>query len=332
MNAYELTDVRFSYGGRPVLDVPELEIPRAGVTALIGPNGSGKSTLLHLLGFWDEPRGGALRFFGEAAGRDRFASLRLRVSVLLQNPYLFHASVAGNVEWGLKIRGMPTGQRKHRAGEALELVGLSAYAARPAAALSGGEAQRLALARLLALEPEVLLLDEPTNHVDVDTRERIEATLARWVCERGSTVVLATHDAAQAHRLGAGVWRLSEGRMRKGEPENVFRGRLCENQPYVFDTGKVRLTVHTDKPDVTCLRISSREVILSRVPPTTSARNCLSGTIVKVELEANDVVRVTLDCGEAVVAVLTRESWVKLGFTVGGKATASFKASALQPC
>lgn len=334
MSAYRLTAVRFSYqeGGPEALAIPELEIPAGHITVLVGPNGSGKSTLLHLLAFLAEPTGGELCFQGNPVTAEQRNSLRLRVSLLLQNPYLFHTSVLENVEWGLKIRGVSASQRLGRAREALEQVGLSGYEDRDARALSGGEGQRLALARLLALEPDVLLLDEPTNHLDEETRGRVEEILERWVGERGTTVVMATHDDGQAYRLGSAVWRLERGRLSEGEPDNVFRGGMDGETPGVFVTGRLSLRVGSNVEGVQCIRIGPREIVLARETLPSSARNSFRGVVTRAELTGPEEVRVTLDCGESLVAVITRESWEELGLTVGASAVASFKASAVRPC
>ena len=329
--AYALRDVGFSYTGlEEVLQVNVLEIPAGGITALVGPNGSGKSTLLQLLAFLAAPSRGEIRFFGESVRAEGAVHARRRVGYLLQNPYLFHTTVAGNVEWGIRIRKVPPTEVSRRTRDALARVELEGLADRPAQSLSGGESQRLALARLLALEPEVILLDEPTNHLDRETRARIENTLGEWVRSRGTTVVLATHDVAQAHRLETGVWQLASGRIRQGELDNVFRGRLVPGEAGSFDTGKLRLRVSPVPSEAQVLRISPREVILAREAPRSSALNCLPGTVVKAELSGPEEVRVLLDCGELVTATVTRESWQRLGLTVGQEVVAVFKASAIR--
>ena len=330
--AYALGNVSFTYGGPWTLAVPDLEIPAGKVTAFVGPNGSGKTTLLHLLAFLASPRKGEIRFFGETPSAKRLRPLRLRASLLLQSPYLFDTTVFRNVAWGLKLRGVPAEARERKVRSALEQVGLSRYEHHPAAALSGGEAQRLALARLLALDTEVLLLDEPTSHLDRESRTRIEETLMERVRDRSTTVVLSTHDLSSAYRLEARVWRLEAGRLIEGDPENLFRGRAVPDEPGIFDTGKVRLVVQPLPGDARCVRVSPREVVLSREPFTSSARNNLQGTVVRAERVHGDEVYVTLDCGEPIVAVVTPYSWEKLGFTIGTAAVASFKASSIVVC
>jgi len=333
VNAYELEGVTFSYDGPPAaLHVDRFEVPAGDVTALVGSNGSGKTTLLHLLAFVEGPDRGDLRFFGEEAGPERMAALRRRVSLLLQNPYLFRTSVQANVEWGLKLRGMRSTARKERAAAALERVGLAGLARRPAHRLSGGEAQRVALARVLALEPEVLLLDEPAAHLDTESRRRVEEVLLEWNRERGTTVVLATHDVAQAYRLGATVWQMDEGAVFLGEPDNVFRGSLAPGEPGLFDTGRMRLLLHPPPEEASVVRIGPREIILSHKVQPSSARNQLPGVVTGAELTGRGEVRVTLDVGETLMVVVTEGSWKTMGLTVGAEIVASFKATGVRIC
>jgi tungstate transport system ATP-binding protein len=224
VNAYQLEEVRFAYGDWPVLEIPSLAVPAGRIAALWGPNGSGKSTLLHLLAFLLAPQAGQVRFFGEEARPERLRLLRRRVGILLQSPYLFHATVAGNLEVAFRARSVPRSRRGALAAAALERLGLSGFEDRRAQKLSGGEAQRVALARLLVLEPEVLLLDEPTSHLDAASATRIEETVLALNRERGVTVVLASHDRGLCQRLGARIWQVEEGRLGEAEVENALPG------------------------------------------------------------------------------------------------------------
>ncbi len=330
MTAYRLEGLVVGHGDRPVCRVDRLEIPAGRITALVGDNGSGKTTLLEVLAFLRPPLGGKIRFFGEpvaGASRDR---CRLEVGLLLQRPYLFDRTVADNVGWGLAARGVPRRRRTERVAQGLAAVGLEGFGRRRAVRLSGGEAQRVALARLLVLTPRVLLLDEPTNHLDAASRDRIEAAVVRWVREGGGAAVWATHDPHQVRRVGATVWRVEHGRVRPGEPDNVYRGRPDPAVSGVFTTAGLRLFVQPLPAGTRCVEVSPREVVLAREDhPSSSARNRLRGTVVRAEV-SGDEVWVTLDCGEPVVAVVTRSSWDRLGLAVGGPAVAVFKATAVR--
>ncbi|HEU4386008.1 MAG TPA: ATP-binding cassette domain-containing protein [Anaeromyxobacteraceae bacterium] len=330
MNAYHLEGVRFSYGGAPVLDIPSLEVEAGRIGALWGPNGAGKSTLLHLMAFLEAPRAGRVRFFGEEARPERFRALRRRVGILLQIPYLFHATVAANLEAAFRARGVARGRRPALAAAALERLGLSGFEGRRAQKLSGGEAQRVALARLLVLEPDVLLLDEPTNHLDAVSAARIEETVLALNRERGVTVLVASHDRGLAHRLGARVWQVEDGRVGEAEIENVLHGSPVPGEPGVFACGGVRLVVQPLPASARSVRIGSREIVLSRGLLDSSLRNQLRGTIVRAEVLARGEVLVALDCGVSLQAVVTRASWEGLGLTVGATAVASVKATAVK--
>lgn len=334
MKGYTLEDVGFAYDEGPeVLSVDRLEIAPGSVTALVGPNGSGKSTLLQLLAFLHLPTRGTLRYGDEVVTEERLAALRRKATLLLQNPYLFRTTVLANVEWGLRVRSVPSGERRKRALAVLGELGLNHLAYRSAQQLSGGESQRVALARLLALEPEVVLLDEPTNHVDLENRGLIEETIRSWNRERGVTVVLATHDSGQAQRLADATWRLERGEVGPSEVENIFRGRFSDQEPSIFESGPLRLVVSGSVPRETrCLRLSPRDVVLAREPQVSSARNMLRGTIQAAEMNGTDEVRVTLECGVRFVVLVTARSWNDLGFTVGDSAVASFKATSLRAC
>jgi tungstate transport system ATP-binding protein len=209
---YELCAIRQNHGARLVLDLPELRLRRGGLYTLSGANGAGKSTLLQLLALLRPPASGSLSFAGTPVTTAVLPRLRRRVTLLAQSPYLLRGSVADNVAFGLRIRGVPRGECRERVAAALAEVGLDGFAGRRASALSGGEQQRVALARALVLDPEVLLLDEPCAGLDRACVERIETVLCRRRAG-GTTIVLATHDAQQNARLGGCNLHLVDGRL-----------------------------------------------------------------------------------------------------------------------
>lgn len=327
MMAYRAEGVVIERGGREVLRAERFEVPAGGLAALVGPNGSGKTSLLEVLALLRRPAGGRLWLFGEPVGG---GAPRPEIGYLPQAPYLFDRTVASNVAWALRARGVRGPEAARRIAEALEQVGLGELRGRRATRLSGGEAQRLALARVLAQEPRVLLLDEPLNHLDPESRERIEAVVDRWRRERGTMVVLATHDVAQARRLGAEVWLTLGGALRRGGPDNVLRGAPERPGSDVFVAGPLRLFVEPLPPQTRIVEVDPREIVLSREALPSSARNRLRGTVREARA-GNGEVWVTLDCGGmSLVAVVTAASWQRLGLTVGDEAVASFKATAVR--
>jgi tungstate transport system ATP-binding protein len=210
---YALEGLAREYGGRRVLDLARLDICDGEVLGLVGPSGSGKSTLLRLLNFLESPSSGMIRFQGQELTPDQEAplALRRRVTTVPQRPVLLSRSVWDNVRYGLQLRGERDGGAQ--VAEALDVVGLSALARQPARTLSGGEAQRVALARALVLRPDVLLLDEPTANLDPYNVGVIETTVRALNQQRGTTVVLVTHNVFQARRLAHRVGLLLDGRL-----------------------------------------------------------------------------------------------------------------------
>ena len=198
------------------------ELRRGETLAIVGPSGSGKTSLLRLLNRLDEPTSGTVFLGGvdyrQIAPRD----LRRRVGMVTQRPYLFLGTVAENLRFGPRQQGEELPD--DRVDELLAGVGLAGYASRNVANLSGGEAQRVSLARTLANAPEVLLLDEPTLALDDDAKAEVEGLMQKVVRDRGLTCVLVTHDTAQAVRLAKRALLIAVGRIvREGPAEEVLR-------------------------------------------------------------------------------------------------------------
>ncbi len=219
---YQLQDVSRRYGQREVLRIDRLEVFAGEVLAIIGPSGSGKSTLLRLLNFLEEPSEGAILFRGVpfGPGRPMPTDLRRRVTTVFQRPHLLNRSVAANVQYGLGVRRV--GNSHALALEALEQVGLADLANQRARTLSGGEAQRVALARALVIQPDALLLDEPTANLDPYNVVAIERSISRFNQERGTTIVLVTHNVFQARRMASRVALLLDGRIIEVEDAQQF--------------------------------------------------------------------------------------------------------------
>jgi tungstate transport system ATP-binding protein len=207
---YRLRSLAKGYGGPFRLHVEELEIHPGQVVGLLGPTGAGKSTLLRLLAGLDPPGGGEA-WFGDVPLHDRTLPLpeQRRITMVFQRPRLLSGSVRSNVEYGLRLRGR-TGPSPVVAA-LINGLGLAKLAPQPARSLSGGQSQLVALARALAIEPEVLLLDEPTAHLDPAHVALVERVITDDHRRRGTTVVWATHNLFQARRVADRVGLLLDG-------------------------------------------------------------------------------------------------------------------------
>jgi len=205
-----LEAIEHRYGARVVLRVPELNIRPREIFAVVGPSGAGKSTLLRLMNFLEKPTRGRVLYHKRAWTPNTLPiELRRRMTTVFQQPLLLNASVARNVAYGLRVRGACNGKASIR--RALEEVRLAHLAEQAAHTLSGGEAQRVSLARALVLNPELLFLDEPTANLDPGNVKLIEESIRRANEERGATVVLVTHNVWQARRLAHRVALIYDG-------------------------------------------------------------------------------------------------------------------------
>lgn len=210
-----LKDIRVQQGENFSLSVDRLDLLPRRIYALTGPNGAGKSTLLRVMALLLNPQQGNIRF---ADGNGDLTQQRQKVTMVEQTPYLLTGSVANNLAFGLKLRGIRGKEQHKRISETLSLVGLAGFEERQAGKLSGGEVQRVALARALVLEPQLLLLDEPTSNIDNKNLQAFESLLAR-LPDTGVTIVFATHDLAQPARLGAEMLLIEDGSLVSHTPQ-----------------------------------------------------------------------------------------------------------------
>jgi tungstate transport system ATP-binding protein len=194
----ELKDVRLKRGSRITLDVSHLKIFPGENVAVIGANGSGKSTLLQVIACLLHPGEGRVYAGGRVVGSEISAiEARRRMAMVLQRPYLLDATVFDNVAIGLRMRHVPHKEVQVRVEEALALFGIGHLAQRRGRSLSGGESQRVSLARAMVLRPEVLLLDEPMSSLDVPTRMALLEELGRIIKKTRVTTVYVTHDVTE---------------------------------------------------------------------------------------------------------------------------------------
>ncbi|HXH02853.1 MAG TPA: ATP-binding cassette domain-containing protein [Candidatus Competibacteraceae bacterium] len=211
-----LRGVGYRVNGKVLLADISFTLQAGGASFILGPNGAGKSLLLRLCHGLLVPSGGEIRWQGPAA-----AEAPRHQTMVLQHPVLLSRSVAANVDYALRLRGLPRALRHARVAEALQRVGLLPLARRPARVLSGGEKQRLALARAWALRPQVLFLDEPTASLDPAATRAVEEVI-RDIRDQGIKVVMTSHDLAQARRLADEVLFLHHGRLLEQAAAQAF--------------------------------------------------------------------------------------------------------------
>ena len=347
-----LHGIQVAHAGRTVLSVPELAVEAGQVLAVIGPNGAGKSTLLRVMGLLETPTAGSVRFQGERVSPADGLAIRRRMASVFQDPLLTDATVGDNVALGLRFRGVDRERVAPRVAEWLEQLGIAPLASRQARTLSGGEAQRTALARALVLEPELLLLDEPFSALDQPTREALIEDLGRILRRRRATAVLVTHDRGEAQALGDRVAVMLEGRLLQvDEAGQVFRAPISEEVARfvgvetllecrvqsvtaglaILEAGQQTIEVAQPAEPGEWVRLCVRpeDVTLTARAGggASSARNHLEGRIVRLA-QSGPHVRVTIDCGFPLVALVTQRSVTEMGLGPGSPVTAHFKATA----
>ena len=207
-----LERVSFAPGGRVLIDSLSARIEAGNRTVILGPNGAGKSVLMRLCHGLLAPTSGSITWnFGD----------RGRQAMVFQRPVMLRRSALANVVYALKLARFPAAERLDRAAAALQRAGLARVALRPARVLSGGEQQRLALARAWALEPRVLFLDEPTANLDPSAAREVE-TIINAIHASGAKLIMSTHNLGQARRLADEILFLDAGRLAERAPVEQF--------------------------------------------------------------------------------------------------------------
>jgi tungstate transport system ATP-binding protein len=208
--------LRYELGGKQLLDGISFELEAGPCSVVLGPNGAGKTLILRLCDGLLQPSGGSIEWCGPGA-----ADASREIAMVFQRPVLLRRSVAANVDYAMRLRGIPSRQRAARSARVLEATGLDALAHRGARRLSVGEQQRLALARAWAVRPQVLLLDEPAASLDPGASRALESAI-RAIREDGTKIVMTTHDMAQARRMADEVLFLHRGRLLEQTPATDF--------------------------------------------------------------------------------------------------------------
>lgn len=326
--AYELNHLRFGYHNTDTVNIEDYSINTGEVLALVGPNGSGKSTLLNLLSFLTIPASGEIRFFGETVRQYTQADFRRRVGYLQQHPYLFNTTVIENIELGMKLRGINRQLRHGRAQTMVEQLNLGKLANKRAHELSGGEIQKVALARILVLEPVVLILDEPFTYLDKAFAGEFEKLLLSIREHRTQTIIFSSHDHLRAQLIADRVCSIHHGKLMDEAHVNLFHGKYSREQG-IFNTGNINIRLSGVENHVEIIAIEPTQIVISRAELDSSMRNRFRGEVVSLHAR-NDHIEVTVQSGEKFQIIITRAALDELAITIGSPVWISFKSSAVR--
>ena len=320
----ELDGLTKRFGEHEAVRGIDLEIAEGEFIALMGPSGCGKTTTLRMIAGLEEPTSGEVRLDGERINERK--PWERDTPMVWQSLALFpYLSVRGNVEFGLKMRRMPSRERRARALKWLEQVGIADYANRNIAQLSGGEQQRVALARALVTEPRILLLDEPLSALDAHLRVRMQAEISELQRRLGITFVYVTHNQSEAFAMASRVVIMDEGRIQQiGAPREVYRAPANRFVAEFIGTNNIiegtvrseegmRIAVETShgeiEADVPATRapavgdsvnlVVSGDRVSLNAPPD-AHRNAVTGTVISEEF-IGSVVTLHLDIGGGAV-------------------------------
>src|SRR5437899_4793503 len=326
----ELVAVRHRYDGRVVLDSERFAVSPGSGIAIVGPNGSGKSTLLRLLALLERPSEGEVRLDGIVVAG---AGPRRRITLVEQRPVLLRGTVRDNLEFGLQVRGIGRTEVNRRVEGVAARLGITPLLHRRRHELSDGEVQRVAVARALAVEPDVLLLDEPASSADRAAAQTLYRALAEERARRPFAVCLASHQLEDAYRWADDVRALAEGRLSPVTPENLFRVELPlegANGLKHVRVGAILIATVTDRTGPAILAVPPTDIFVSREPLPSSARNVFTGRVTRLARPRPGAVHVTSDVGVELVAVVTEEATRDLAPAPGNPVAFAFKASAVR--
>jgi len=345
----EFNDLTKTYGPIVALTKVNLQIRRGEIFTLLGPNGSGKTTALRIMAGIDTPTSGAYYFAGEKVTEAIQSKVRTQSTLVFQRTILFNTTVYKNLTYGLMLRGWSKAEISKEIKAILKLVKLEGYEKRAAKQLSGGEQQRVSLARALVLNTDLLLMDEPTTNLDPQSTAIIEETITRVNQDRDTTVVLATHNLFQAETLTERGAIFLEGKLfeigklpellnkasttaqRFMRLDNLFSGpcQILPDGTSRIDIGnKLYVEAAFQHSGQTTIYIQPEDIVLATTSFTSSARNVFSGKIIAIEDQETNV-RLRVDVGKPFTVQITKQSFKELQFTLGSPIYLVFKASSV---
>ena len=353
MALVELVNLGQQFQDKIILKDINLKVERGEAFALIGPTGAGKTTLIRLIDLLDSPAKGQIYFDGVEVTRSgsRRLAARRRMGYVQQKPIVFNMNVFDNVACGLKWRHETGKAIRMKVEKSLEMVDMTEYQSRDAKTLSGGETQRIAIARALVTEPEILLLDEPTANLDPVSTTKIESVLTYIIQEKRTTILMATHDMSQGQRLAQIIGVLMAGELvqtgQKSEifekplnlkvagfvgMQNILKGVIASNEDGIVNidvSGKLIEAVSDYQArEAVSVCVRPEDIALSFYRPSGSVRNVFEGDIRSI-ISSGPLASVEMDCGFPLVALMTVRSAKEMDLGIGKRIFASFKATAV---
>jgi len=343
----ELEGLSVDVGAFHLRDIT-LDIREGEYFIVLGPTGSGKTVLLETIAGLHPVKGGVIRLNGFEMTETE--PEKRGIGIVYQDYVLFpHLSVIKNITYGLRQRGRTKKEAEAEAGWVMELLGLSPLLNRKPETLSGGEKQKVALARALAIKPKVLLLDEPLSALDPETKENTQQQLRDISDNFNQTIIHVTHDFEEAVSLGERIAVLGNGRvMQIGTADEIFRQPKSEfvarfamtrniftgevrdgdDECAVIDIGGNLIEAVTNLRGQRHISLRPEDILISTQPLFSSARNSLKGTISGV-VTRGSTIYVTINVPPDFVCMVTRRSFEELGLREGGETYITFKASAV---
>lgn len=354
MSTVEVQNLFKEYSGTQVLKNVSFRVEKGEVFVLVGPNGAGKTTLLKILDLLEDPTSGKILFDGmpvDYPAKDKVA-LRRKIGMVFQQTVLFNMSVYDNVAYPLKVRGLDESSVKQKVKGALGLVQMNGFEHKNALALSGGEAQRVAIAQALVIEPDLLLLDEPTANLDPRNVSIVEEALSYVNRESRTTIIMTTHNMFQAENLARRIALLNEGKIEAmgtfqevfykplkpvknfARLENVFHGvsKITVEGTSIVDVGGgLQIEATFKKTGNVTIHLPPEDIIVSIHPIISSARNAFEGRIVQISDMGHVIkLKVKVKSDKTFTVQITRRSFIEMQLNIGSKVFIAFKASSVQ--
>lgn len=332
---YEISGLKFGYNHNFILEVPDLVIDKGESTGFTGPNGSGKSTLLKILAFLQYPDKGIIKFNGSKISKSG-NNTGLTVTMLFQNSYLLKKSVFDNVAYGLRIKNDKK-KLAFKVAEALELVGLEPekFMHKKWSELSGGEAQRVALAARFIIKPDVLILDEPTVSMDRESVILIKKAIDYIRENFNTTLIISSHDTVWLNSIAGKILRIYDGRITGPGDENLIPGPWHHSIDGLWakklNNGKTLYAVNPPSAASVAMLAPSDIIISTEYQRGISAQNILEGKIINMSVTKEQKVSLEIDVsGLLLASIITQHAVKELQLIPGMDIWIIFKATSLR--